>query len=439
MKIGKAALILALPVVAGYAAAKSYVYYKARATIDRVVAQAAILGDLKYGGISSNLSNGTVQVDRLVFTPRGISDTVTVRSLSLSTGSFVTLLNLARQSDGKKPPESLAVRFDDLTLAADGEILQFADRLSQASAAAAGAQYSSPHCGDQAVNGLGIIQRLGYDTLTLDGTVGYRVEESTGSVAVSTEIDIRDMAHVGTRVVLASAGGMPNFTRSPTFKEFDISYKDLSYKDRLKRFCARAANISEEEYLQAQLEHGALQQQFGITPGPGLREAYRDFLQTPNAELRVQFHPSETFDPRGVTLYRPKDVLRQLNATLTVNNKPIEDLSFEFGAPTPAPQVAHAPTKRTDTPTDPKQTAIPAYPPATAPSSGQEEYRTVRVGDLSRYVDYYVRLHEAGQEPREGVLTQVSGGVAHVERRYGTGKITVKVRLRSVARAEIRL
>lgn len=437
MKLGKAALILVLPVVAGYAAAKSYVYYKTRSTVDRMVAQASLFGDLKYGGISSNLPSGTVQVDKLVFTPRGISDTVTIRSLSISTGSFITLLDLARQSGGKKPPESLVMRFDDLHLAADGELLQFADRLSQASAAAAGVQHTSPHCGDQSTNGLAIIPHLGYDTLTIDGTIDYRAE--SGTFAMNTEFDIQDMARVKTRMAFAGANGLPKFSRSPTFKEFDVTYKDLSYKDRVKRFCAKAANISEEEYLQAELDHGVIQQKFGIVPGPGLREAYRDFLQTPNAEVRLQLYPTEGFDPRAVTLYRPEDVLRQLNAALSVNDKLIEDLSFKFGVPEHASEKPRAPAEPADVVKAPKRAAMPPRVNTNVATNEPQGYRAIQVSDLGRYVNHYVRLHEHGREPREGMLTQVSGGIAHVERRYGTGKVTVKVRLGSIARAEIRL
>ena len=439
MKLGKAALIVALPIVASYAATKAYVYYKTRSTVDRMVAQASLFGDLKYGGIGSNLSNGTVQVDRLVFTPRGISDTVTVRSLSLSTGSFTTLLNLIRQADAKKPPESLIMRFDDLRLAADGEILQLANRLSQASAAAADVRNASPHCGNQSTNGLAIIPRLGYDALTIDGTIDYRADKGSRTFVMNTEFAIQDMARVKTHVAFAGADGMPAFTKSPTFKEFDVTYKDLSYKDRVKRFCAKAANISEEEYLQAELDHGVIQRHFGIVPGPGLREAYRDFLQTPKAEVRLQIYPTEGFDPRAVTLYRPEDVLRQLNAELSVNDKLVEDLSFEFGVPKQASEKPRAPVETADIATASKKAAMPPRVHSNVAASEPQEYRAIQVSDLGRYLNHYVRLHERDREPREGVLTQVSDGIAHVERRYGTGKMTVKVRLRSIARAEVRL
>ncbi len=433
MKLGKALVLATLPVIGTYAAAKGYVYYKTRDAVDRIAAQAALFGELKYGGISSSLPSGTVKIDRLVFTPRGVADKVTLRSVSLETGNALNLLNLARQSDSKKPPESLAVRFDDLRVDTDGELLQFADRLAQASASAKAAQISNPNCGDQPTNGLGMIRKLGYDALSISGSFNFDDSQQASNTAINTQFDIHEMASVKTRIVFSIGQGSGDGAVAPAFREFDMTYKDLSYKDRLKTYCANAANISEEEYLQAELDHGMIQQQLGIVPGPGLREAYRDFLQTPNAEFHAHVQPSESFDPRAAQFYKPEDVLRQLNAKISVNNKPVEDLSFEFTGSRPGKAKSETNAKAEKAPTKSKRVAIAAYRKPRPP----EEYSAVNVNDLGRYLNKRVRLHQFGQEPREGILIQVSGGVALVVRRYGTGNVSVKVPVRLISRAEV--
>jgi hypothetical protein len=437
MKVGKAVAVVVLPIIASYAGAKAYVHYQTRAAVERIIAQAAIVGDLEYHGISSDLSSGTVRVEGLVLNTRAIPDTINIRAVSLRTGSFMGLLNLARQSGSNTPPESLAVRFDDVSVKADGPLLQLADRLMQASAAANGVSQSNPHCANQPLNGLAIVSRLGYDTLTFDGEVAYRIEKSSGGgLTVDTEFEIKDMARVKTHMAFAGGGDVPDLTSAPAFKAFDLSYKDLSYKDRVKTFCTQAAKISGAEYVQAEIDSGMFAQQFGIVPGPGLRAAYRDFLETPNAEAVARLQPSESFDPRGISFYRPDDVLRQLNATLTVNGKLIEDLSFEFSAPVVA--RATSPAQAADPQAEPKRVAIRPHASSGGTPSTQE-YRSVETAELERYIDYYVRLHEAGQQPREGRLTQISGGVALIERRYGTGLVTIKVPLTKIARAEVLL
>lgn len=439
MKLSKLVLAVTLPVIAGYALSKSYIHYKTRAAVERLVEQASIFGDLTYGALSSTLPTGTVKVERLVFNTRGISDSISIGSVSISTGGFITLMKLALRSDSKQPPESLAVRFDDVRLTLDGPLLQFVNRMAQASAQATGVPQTSAHCGNQNTNGLAIISRLGYDTLIFDGAIDYRIDKRAGSVTVNTEFEARDMGRMKVRMVFAAGDGQPAFTGPPSFKEFDLTYKDLSYKDRLQRFCTRAAKISDAEYVQAELDYGAFRQQLGVILGPGLRAAYRDYLTTANAEVQLRLRPTESFDPTSLKLFRPKDVLAQLGATLSVNNKPVQDLSFDYG--TPAPAIARAPAEtaapKEKTAEKPARPAVPARRSPDKEPSGTPEYRAVPVKDLGRYVNYEVRLHEIGQEPRLGVLLQITGNTALIERRYGTGTITIKVPLTRVARAEV--
>ncbi len=436
MRIGRAVLTAVLAVAAGYGAAKGYVYYKTRAVVERAIELAAILGEIEYGTISSTLHTGTVQVERLTFEATGVPDTVTIRTLSLSTGNFMGLLNLARQSGGKEPPAALSVRFDDLNVDTDGALLRLADRLSQTAAASAGVPQTNPNCGHQPTEGFAILSRLGYEALTADGEISYRLDRASGNLVLDTGFEVDDMVRVKTRMVLAAGNGIPDFSGPPALKELDLRYKDLGYKDRLRRFCTQAAKIGDAAYVQAELDYGMFSRQFGIVPGPGLREAYRNFLETPNAEWHVVLRPNEGFDPRGISLYRPEDVLWQLNAALAVNDRAIEDLSFRYGEPPPV-RPAPEPPREIAAPASPLR--APSGPPVRIDRPPTEQpYRTIPVGELGRYLHHYVRLQEPGRQPREGVLTDVTGGVALVERRYDTGKITVKVPLRRIAQAEVR-
>jgi hypothetical protein len=109
-------------------------------------------------------------------------------------------------------------------------------------------------------------------------------------------------------------------------------------------------------------------------------------------------------------------------------------LSFERDAPPPEPS---APTQTAATPHAPKPAAPAPTVAAIESDRDAAPYKAVPVAELGRYVDHYVRPHEIGQTPREGLLTRVSGGFAHVQRRYGTGIVTIKVRLNGLARAEV--
>jgi hypothetical protein len=124
-----------------------------------------------------------------------------------------------------------------------------------------------------------------------------------------------------------------------------------------------------------------------------------------------------------------------LNASVSVNGQRVEDLSFSLGVPAvaqaPAPESAAPAAARA--PESPPSAARARAPAPDAPDG----FRPVRVVELERYMNRYVRLHEQGQSPREGTLVQMSGGNAVLERAYGTGHIVVKVPLARVNRAEV--
>ena len=437
MRLGRTLASVALAVLAVYGGVKYYVYYKTRATVQRFVEQVSPFVTVEYRGISSTLANGTIQIDDLQFRPQGISDTVYLRSFVVSVGNLPALLKAARQSEDKTPPTSASVALKGLSARLDGPLLQTVDRLLTTAATASGATTSVPHCGNQSQAGIGFLRRLGYEDLTLDVQMRYDARKDTNAPAVGLDVDIRDMSRV---VVDMQFGGafldIADRKKSPPLREFTLMYKDQSYQDRLKRFCMQAAKLTEAQYLEAEIEHGMFFRQVGIVPGPGLRDAYREFLARPSAEVRVQAHPSEGFDPRGIRFYQPDEVLQQLSLTVVVNDKRIDDLSFSFGAPV----AAAAPQSQEPAAVAAERTEPAMRAPRAARQQNEEpdDFRAVQVADLSRYVSYTVRLQERGQQTREGVLTQVTGTAALVERRYGSGNVVIKVPLANIVKAEVR-
>jgi hypothetical protein len=101
------------------------------------------------------------------------------------------------RSESNKPPEALAVRVEGVRLAIDGPLLQLADRQRRD----AGAARTNAHCGNEGTNDFATLARLGYDALTFDGEIGYRVEKRARRVTVTTAFDAQDPARIGVRMV----------------------------------------------------------------------------------------------------------------------------------------------------------------------------------------------------------------------------------------------
>jgi hypothetical protein len=439
IKLGAAAVLLP---VAIYAGAKSYVHVQTRSAVDGLRDGIAMFVALEYGSINSSLWSGTVDVRDVKLRPTGINDTIAIDRVSLSAGDLRRLIRLMQQAKDKQPPSSLGVALENLAINLNGELIDTLEKLMAVTSAAGGNPYGVrlPHCGGMATGDFAFLRRLGYDILKLDVAMNYAINPQARSMKYEVEATARDMTRFTMDMRLVGVGTTLSETaEAPQLRELGIKIKDLSYNERMKNFCAAASKITNEEYLNAEVEQGGMFQQAGISLGPALRDAYRDYLTKPDSEIEIRVRPNEDVDLRTLALFKTEDLLGMLNLAVSVNGKPVNDLSFQMNVPVPAAAalpggaVAEAGKERAAI-----RRTSPAPTAAERETPREPEFRVVPVTELSRYVDHYVRLQERGQGLREGVLLEVTAGTAVVERRYGSGTISLKIPLPRIERAEVR-
>ena len=217
---------------------------------------------------------------------------------------------------------------------------------------------------------------------------------------------------------------------SPRLTEAKVVYKDLSYVDRLKRYCASASKTSIDEYITAEVSQtdSVFAQQWGFVPGAGLRDAYRLFLVTPG-EVRLEVRPTDGIDPASMRLFRPEDALSMLNPKLTVNGSPVSDLSLHF-------VEVKASTAQGTRVND----ADPMANRSASESERSEEksgYQVIRASELSKYVGRQARIRELRSTVREGVVAVVTPTMVTLERRYGGGAMTFNVPMKQIEKVEV--
>jgi len=234
----------------------------------------------------------------------------------------------------------------------------------------------------------------------------------------------------------------------PQIPERTFVYKDVGYTERLKRYCAQATGTSVEDYIKSEVSQSpeAFQQQWGFSPGPGLREAYRSFLTAPG-ELYVRIAPSSDFPASGMALHKPDDLLAMLNPTVKVNGQRVDDLSFNVLEPTQLaaqeqPVDAGTPAASADAGSapapGPRPRARRAYEDVPTASTRERKYQNIAVDDLPKSVGEYVRLTVGGDHVREGSLTRVLNGVAYVEVRLAASNtIVVQIPFGNIVTAEV--
>ena len=449
-RAAKIGLMAALAVAVSYAGLKAYIFFQTRDALKQFIALASPFVFVQYGGIGSTLHRGAVHVTNVRITPNGMSEAVTLERLTYDPGGLWTLLSMSRRLEAREVPESLAIEARGLTIGLDGELMGRLEALAKSRAPEMFAVGSAAHCAGLSTFGPAHLRKLGYQALVSDFTLTYHYDRTASQLRMNVDGITRDLSSATFAMTtkgpisMARAAGARGM---PKVNEITMTYKDAGYTERLKRYCAQASGKSVEEYINAEVNQPAeaFRQQWGMVPGPGLREAYRIFLTQPG-EVYVHLAPPADFSAAAANLARPEELLAQLNTTVKVNGQRVDDLSFSLGAPVQVAATDQASgTKPEETaPVEgiteggERPRARRAYEDVPTAGTREMKYQAVPVEELEKIVGEYVRLTVGENRVREGSLTRVMNRTAYVEVRLAASStIVVQIPFANIKTAEV--
>lgn len=433
------ALLLAPVVLVGLVT--YYIRGEARQLVEQTVAALAPFAEIRHSGVSVTLG-GDVRVHGIDIRPRIVNDSVRIEAINVETPGLWYLLTGTDELREGKLPANARIELRGVEVGLSGAIADALDRFL-AMAVQTGGTAPMSNCGDVGYLDIKTHRRLGYANFVFDIGAGYRLDSRRGPLIVQAEWRTRDLATASVELEFSGAALKVNemLASDPRLRRFSLRYQDLSFTDRLKLFCAQAAGITPEQYLEREFDRSdaTWQAQWGFVPGSGLRAAYRDFLQRPG-EIVIEGTPPNEIDLQAMRLFKPQDVAAMLNLRVNVNGKPVNDLSMTVmddenvaAAPTPAPVTAPRATPMPVEKPAPA-TAKPAPTPAPTTTDG---YRTITARELGAHIGATVRLRLVRGVVREGSLLQVTAGTARVERRYQGGSMTLVIPLNEITHAEV--
>lgn len=435
------ALILAPVVLLGLIT--YYIRGEARQLVEQAITALSPFAEIRHSGISVTLG-GDVRVHGIDIRPRVVNDSIRIEAINVETPGLWYLLTGTDELREGKLPANARIELRGVEVGLSGAIADTLDRFL-AMAVQAGGTAPMSNCGDVRYLDIKTHRRLGYANFVFDIAAGYRLDSRRGPLIVQTEWRTRDLATASVELEFSGAALKVNemLASDPRLRRFSLRYQDLSFTDRLKLFCAQAAGISPEQYLEREFDRSdaVWQAQWGFVPGPGLRAAYRDFLQRPG-EIVIEGTPSNEIDLQAMRLFKPQDVAAMLNLRVNVNGKPVNDLSMtvidgQDVAPAPATTSAPAPAtapRAAPAPTEKPAPTVATPPPAPVTADG---YRTITARELGAHIGATVRLRLARGVVREGSLLQVTASIARVERRYQAGSMTLVIPLNEITHAEV--
>ena len=212
--------------------------------------------------------------------------------------------------------------------------------------------------------------------------------------------------------------------------------RDDGFNQRRNDYCTKKAGKTVDAYI---AEHTRLLverlQANGIYLGPGLTEAYRNYLAV-GSHVALNLSPPVPIDPREFQFYKPDDVIKLMGLTLKINEKPVTDLSIRWDnekiakalATKPAPELA---AEAASTPTDrtPSSTAEPAIIP--------KSFHPIATSELGRYIGATAKVKTANGARYNGKIEAIADGMVTITIRKPSGTATLSLRRNEITEVDV--
>lgn len=436
--------ILLLAAIIIYAATKGLIYYKFKNAVDMASAQMRIFATVRYDDITSSLLDKSVTVHGLSVLPSGFEDGFSIDTVTLQSQDIGFLL---KGFDAKKGefPERLNMTAKGFRLDLYGAMIDQVEQiLNQLNEMTRGTMPAT--CGNKQFLGPADYREMGYDILDSDMELGYQF---TGQgINITYEWVTRDVASA---LMLMKISGptrpsrMAVMSNPPQINEISIAYQDLSYIKRANEYCARLSKQDVAQYIEKEVNKAdkAYALQWGFIPGPGLKQAYKDFLSKPGT-VKLTVRPPENFNQNTIGLYKAEDIPAMLNMELSINDQPVSDLSFRFlpaesSTAEDKEEVATLQdrissfkkilqTKEDEVPVIQRPTKIKKGPPP--------RFHRVAIANLKQHKDQQVRVYTKIGIIRYGRLDQVTPNALHVSKDVHRGEFIMIIDKAEIAKVE---
>lgn len=454
-KFGYVLLGTALAALAIYGALKVSVHYRVKSDLDRFVAMAGPLAEIRYGSIQSSLS-GTVTVENIVIRPKALPDNIRVGFVRLEGPDVRFLFDIAGMVDRAEPPERLTLSVGDLEMALEGAILSLLKPDNPPDARSyRGAGHKS--CGLAGLFRRTQVWDLGLETVSMDANIGYQWDAAKGQMLMHLDYVVDGIESLALDLSLSDVPPPSAMALgvTPSLSAITVTYRpDRHYAGRAIENCAASQGQDVPSYVRSLVEADdeTFSQSLGFIPGPGIRAALASYLENPG-EIVMTVKPSSPLDPTVFATSSPEAVLSVLGLDLRVNGEEVGDLSFSLPAPPAEADQRPAPKEETRWMAGVAESfwgadAQDSERVSPEPSSQSSEYHPPRrraptflhtdVARLDNHIGTQVRLFtDSRRSPREGVLVSVASGQAVVERRVHGGRMTFRVPLREISEARV--
>ncbi|MEJ2529985.1 MAG: hypothetical protein P8Z39_07945 [Gammaproteobacteria bacterium] len=428
--------LITIPIVlatVAYITAKGYIYYRVTDSLEKIKRMAAPVIELEYGGLGSSL-NGSIYLDKVLLTPTGSYDEVTIRQLVISGDGPLFLYDLAQGFKRGKLPAQMIVTIRQLESPVSSQFFSSLINNLRSGNPALEIQKPDP-CSLAGILRSSGLKELGFPSLSINGKMGYRYDKTTGEVQFDLVYELAgvESSNISLKMNRLTTKALTENGKMPIFD--DLHYVHMvqpGYMKQIVTMCSANAAQTPDAFIDklfSQPDKYYLDT-LGFIPGPGLTAMLKQ-LVTHAGELDIWAIPPAGIDPTTLSAYRTEDLIDVLGITVSYNNKPVNDLSFSLKTDRDKPKAAQssyiAPDKAPVT-----KAATVSKPRA------KLRYMETDISDLPKYINHRVRIYTIDNSiPKQGLLVSITHNTVNVEHLLYNGKFTAHLHKSRIAKLEV--
>lgn len=423
MKQTKVPVILLLIAGIAYGAAKGYVYYQTKSTMDNAVAQAALFATITYQGISSDLLKGEVSVNGLAVTPVTLQDSITIRQVSIQGDGPMFLFRDAANM-AQKTPQFMQFAVRGVEADIGGELM---NSFAAMSAAAKVPGRPANSCEFGGVMQAADLQALGIQTLTADLLLQVSNDKLSGKTKLKAEFELEEIGSVEFDASVKGSATPAGMMMAPSADQVRFAWTVVpGHMNRVNAYCAEKLNKQPVDYIEylADAPDEDYLKFYGFIPGKAIREAIKTFMVKPGT-FEIRMLPAADMNPATLANYSTKDIIEMLGLHLYVNEKEIKPLEFSLAHDSKA-GLAEKATDKAGKDAQAQEQSKATY-----------TYQLTPVARLPQYIGAQVRVLQTDGLQREGTLISLKREEAQIEQRMHGGKYAVFVPVLNIKKVEV--
>jgi hypothetical protein len=446
LKLKHLLLGLVILTVAVYGGAKTYIYFKAKEELDKLVQMASPFVEISYGDISSDL-RGSLKITDLDLISLAGGESMQIGSMEIKGSGPGFLLELTEGFKKSGPPADMVLHIGRASVPVDQGFGANFDITGMGGGNSNPSQEAKPCTLGGILQHKGL-DEIGIDALSADATFGYRNDRKSSEVNVFVDYQLDSIESLSMELEL---GNMPEpgsmvMGQMPSIENFELNYTvEPAYIKRSVEHCAKLAGKDPELFTRELFDQSDSRyaRELGFIPGPGIREMLESLISK-GGQLAMTANPSMELDPMVLALSKPEDVIEMLGIELTLDDKPVKDLSMEF--PSDGQTLSLLPELQFIVDGEKASVATGTTDPeknSSARNSGKPgkielRYVETMVADLHRYIGKKVRLYtNTSVKPKQGYLVSSKGEIVSVKQNIHHGSMTAHLPMAVINKAEV--